>query len=260
MPTTDIETISYSQIPGRLTAAQASDGDRILILDVSEPDINNAVKAIELGQLKDFAAPEVPASGVTSFNGREGAITLIETDIPSEIARDNELSAAVSALQAQINNAINALVATLGSLSTQDADSVTLTGGAINGVAIGVTTPSAGNFTSLKGYRPAIAVTGSKTFALADASTFQFCNSATAQTLTVPPNSVVAYPVGTEIEVYQYGTGTVTIAAGSGVTIQKPASRTLAIAGQYEAVCLKKIAPQEDATDEWVLIGALGAA
>ena len=43
--------------------------------------------------------------------------------------------------------------------------------------------------------------------------------NASAITLTIPPNSSVAYPVGTVLNVAQTGAGQVTFAAGSGVTI-----------------------------------------
>jgi len=40
-----------------------------------------------------------------------------------------------------------------------------------------------------------------------------------ANTVTVPPNSSVAFPVGTEIKVTQIGAGATTFVAGAGVTI-----------------------------------------
>lgn len=69
-------------------------------------------------------------------------------------------------------------------------------------------------------------------------------------TLTVPPNSSVAFPVGTVIEFYQYGAGQVTVAAGGGVTIRTP--ETLLLRKQYSSASLRKIA-----TDEWMLAGDL---
>jgi len=46
--------------------------------------------------------------------------------------------------------------------------------------------------------------------------------SASAVTITVPPNSSVAFAVGTVVEVVRMGTGSVTVAAGGGVTIPTP--------------------------------------
>src|SRR4051812_17448912 len=83
------------------------------------------------------------------------------------------------------------------------------------------------------------------TLALADGgTTIEFTNAA-AVTVTVPPNSAVAFPIGTVIELSQYGAGQVTVAPGAGVTIRSPASK-LKIAAQYAGAYLRK-----RATDEW---------
>lgn len=92
-----------------------------------------------------------------------------------------------------------------------------------------------------------------KTLALTDASTLQECTSASATTITVPPNSSVAFVLDTEIAILQYGAGQVSIAAGAGVTIRSN-SNMLKISSQYGSVALKKIG-----TDEWLLVGSLMA-
>lgn len=76
-------------------------------------------------------------------------------------------------------------------------------------------------------------------------------SNASANTLTVPPNSSVAFPIGSTVEVVQMGAGQTAIAAGAGVTIRS-ASGNLKITGQYAGAVLEK-----RATDEWVLIGSL---
>ena len=73
-------------------------------------------------------------------------------------------------------------------------------------------------------------------------------NNAAANTLTVPPNSSVAFPIDTIIEVYQMGAGQTTVAAGSGVTLRQAG----ALRTQYSTASLRK-----RATDEWVLAGDL---
>ena len=74
--------------------------------------------------------------------------------------------------------------------------------------------------------------------------------SASAVTVTVPPNSSVAFAVGTVVEVARMGTGSVTIAQGAGVTIRTPL--TLALRAQYSTATLRKIA-----ADEWIIAGDL---
>jgi hypothetical protein len=85
---------------------------------------------------------------------------------------------------------------------------------------------------------------------LADAGAAIEMNLAGANTLTVPPNSSVAFDIGTVVEVMQYGAGTTTLTPGSGVTIRT--ASTLTTRAQYSTVSLRKTA-----TDEWVAAGDL---
>ena len=88
----------------------------------------------------------------------------------------------------------------------------------------------------------------SYTLALTDAGKSVEMNVATANNLTVPPNSAVAFPVGTIVEVCQVGAGQTTVVAGAGVTVRTP--ETLVVTGQWSTVSLRKRAP-----DEWVRAG-----
>lgn len=73
-------------------------------------------------------------------------------------------------------------------------------------------------------------------------------NSVSSTNVTVPPNSSVAFPVGTLITVVQKNTGDVTIVAGSGVTITPPAGGNLLSPGQGQPMQL-----WQRATDDWYL-------
>ncbi len=88
------------------------------------------------------------------------------------------------------------------------------------------------------------------TLVLTDASWYIAMSYATANTLTVPPNSSVAFPVGVKVEVEMRGAGITTLVAGSGVTINT--RNTLALAGQYGVATLIKTA-----TDTWTAYGDL---
>jgi len=70
------------------------------------------------------------------------------------------------------------------------------------------------------------------TFDLNDAGCLCMFNNALAITVTVPPNSSVAFPIGTQIEVAQTGAGKVTFAQGAGVTIFSVAGNK-ALSAQY---------------------------
>lgn len=71
---------------------------------------------------------------------------------------------------------------------------------------------------------PSSAQTTSRTLVIGDAGTCIDVNAGSGVSLTVPPNASVPYPVGTIIEFYQVGAGSVTLAQGSGVVLQNASS------------------------------------
>jgi hypothetical protein len=93
--------------------------------------------------------------------------------------------------------------------------------------------------------------TASYTLVLGDKDKVIEMNVASANTLTIPTNASVAFPIGTEISIMQYGSGQTTIAQPGGVTIRSKAGY-LKIADQYTGVTLVKVA-----TNEWYLVGNL---
>lgn len=95
--------------------------------------------------------------------------------------------------------------------------------------------------------------TGNYTLVLGDAGLVIEMNVAGANTLTVPPNSSVAFPTGTVIEGGQYGAGQTTLTPGAGVTIRSSGGK-LKTAAQYATFSLRKIG-----TDEWWCTGELSS-
>ena len=90
------------------------------------------------------------------------------------------------------------------------------------------------------------------TSVLADNGKLVEMNNASANTLTVPLNSSVAYPVGAQIYILQTGAGQTTIAATVGVTIN--ATPGLKLRTTWSSATLIK-----RATNTWVLVGDLSA-
>lgn len=90
------------------------------------------------------------------------------------------------------------------------------------------------------------------TLALTDAGLDKFVTmtNAAASTLTVPPNSSVAFPVGAVVEGAQLGAGQVTLTPGVGVTIN--GTPGLKVSAQYGGFRLLKTA-----TDTWLATGNL---
>lgn len=78
-------------------------------------------------------------------------------------------------------------------------------------------------------------------------------SNASANTITIPPNSGVAFGIGTQINIAQLGAGATTIVAGSGVTLNSDGAK-LKLNAQYAvATCIKTD------TNTWFVVGNLKA-
>lgn len=86
---------------------------------------------------------------------------------------------------------------------------------------------------------------------LTDTGKFINITDSNLNTLTIPLNATVGFPIGTQIFVAEYGTGQVTIAGEPGVTLRS-ANGKLKLAAQYSGASLIKID-----TDEWYVFGDL---
>ena len=93
----------------------------------------------------------------------------------------------------------------------------------------------------------------SYTLALTDQSKIVETNVGSANNVTIPLDSSVNFPIGTEIQVLQLGAGQTTIVATSGVTTRSK-SNQLKIANQNTGVTLVK-----RAANDWYVIGNLTA-
>lgn len=96
------------------------------------------------------------------------------------------------------------------------------------------------------------AQTASYTLVAGDAQKIIEMNVSTANTLTIPLDSSVNFPVGTSIVVVQTGTGQTTIAGASGVTVNSFLG--LKIIGRWAGCTLVK-----RAANTWVAVGGLVA-
>jgi hypothetical protein len=102
------------------------------------------------------------ANEVISFNTRTGAITLTSSDVTTALGftpynstnPSNYITAAGAPVQTVAGRTgtvvlANTDISGLGTMSTQNATAIAVTGGTINGTSVGATTPSTGNFTTL---------------------------------------------------------------------------------------------------------------
>jgi hypothetical protein len=127
-------------------------------------------------------------------------------------------------------------------LSEAYADGQVLTAANVNSITEGVNDIAFGVFNAQTGT--------TYTLVLTDVAKVVSLTNASAITLTIPTNASVAFPLGTQILLYQGGAGQVTV-GGAGVTIRSQGTK-LKLFGQYAVGGLLKVG-----TDEWVLFGNL---
>lgn len=96
------------------------------------------------------------------------------------------------------------------------------------------------------------AQTGSYTLVLSDANKLVEMGVGSANNLTIPPNSSVPFPIGSQIHVLQTGAGQTTIVAGAGVTVNGTPGLKLRAQWSYATLI-------ERAENTWVVIGDLAA-
>ncbi len=113
-----------------------------------------------------------------------------------------------------------------------------------------------GNATAAIDFAPSTLVTNAQaasyTLVLTDKDKLVEISNASANNLTVPLNSSVAYPIGSQINILQTGVGQTTVVATGGVTIN--ATPGLKLRAQWSSATLIK-----RAENTWVLIGDLVA-
>jgi hypothetical protein len=92
----------------------------------------------------------------------------------------------------------------------------------------------------------------SYTCVLADAGKVVTMDNTSSATITIPPNSSVAFPIGTIISIARINTGSVALTAGAGVTLTGNTSTGAMFAGE-ELICRKR------STDTWLVISGAPA-
>lgn len=95
----------------------------------------------------------------------------------------------------------------LGSVATQAASAIALTGGTIDGVTQGLTTPALARY-----LRSSVTLTSSTVLDTTHVDKVIYLNSASAITITVPQQSTSALSAGTVFTLHNINTGTVTVA------------------------------------------------
>ena len=208
-------------------------------------------------------APSLPANSISlatvavaasALSINSGNITdtrvLVTTNIPesgdiSSVTAGNGLSGGGSsgAVSLAIDTTITADLSTAQTFTNK-----TLTSPTINGATIATST-----LTSPKVNLGINTQTGTTyTTVLDDNGKLVTLSNASAITLTIPPNSSVAYPVGAQLNLAQLGAGQVTFAQGSGVTIVSTGATASApkLRAQYSTATAV-----QTSTDNWLVMG-----
>ena len=154
-----------------------------------------------------------------SGGGTSGSVTL---------AINTAVTADLTTAQTMTNKTLTAPTVTNGTFTTP-----TLTSPLIN---VGINAQTGTTYTTV----------------LADNGKLVTQTNASAITTTIPPNSSVAYPVGAQINITQFGAGQVTFAQGAGVTIVSTGATASApkLRAQYSTATAI-----QTATDTWLVVG-----
>ena len=137
-------------------------------------------------------------------------------------------------------------VSSVNSVSPASNGNVTLTPSDIGAASV-----TDGKVTASEASSAILSKSDSFTLALSDAGKMIIATASSDIVVTIPTNASVAFPVGTEIEVARLGTGSLSFAGASGVTIRSM-SDMVEISDQYGVAGLKKVD-----TNTWLLVGAL---
>lgn len=246
---TDAEWVAQAASGGSMTAAEVKTAYE------SNPD-TNAFTDAEKSKLSGVAAGATANANTDSL--AEGSTNIYFTE-------PRVRSTALTGLSLLVGGAITAadsVLSALGRLQKQISDAITAIGGKqdalVSGTSLktvnGASLLGAGDLSISAGASLAQVVeyTGTaKTLALTDINTVVDCTSSSAVTITIPPQSSVTWTADAEIHVRMSGTGAVSIAVGSGVTIP-PLAAPIALSGQGAMVTLKR-----RSSDVWAVVGSV---
>ncbi len=224
--------------------------------------------SVTTGKITDSAVTtdKINDSAVTTAKVNDLAITTAKIDdgavTSAKIADGAIVDADINATAAIAQSKISGLTTDLGLKAPKADPTFTGTATANNLTATGTVTVSSSGIVFTDGTQtkegvpsrtPIVSKTVSYTLsALTERDSLIEVNSSSATTVTIPTDASVAFPVGTSLDILQVGTGQVTIAGASGVTVN--ATPGLKLRTQWSGATLFK-----RASNTWVVYGDLSA-
>ena len=188
--------------------------------------------------------------GALDTTGSQQRTDIASTDDMDASGKEHDVmhvnhAGAIVALETKLgltdsNAAANAILVGAGASNTSWTTSPTVTGTLTAGVAVGQAVDLDRK-------------TADYTLVLTDAGKVIEINSGSSENVTIPPNSSVAFPLGTQIVIVRLGAGAVVIVEGSGVTTRSDGDKAK-INAQYASCVLIK-----HETNEWYILGNLGS-
>ena len=179
-----------------------------------------------------------------AFTGTPTAPTAAAGTNTTQVATTAFVGTAVSALVASAPAALDTLNELAAALGSDANFSTTMTNAlALKASKVELAAATLASFNNK---------TTSYTLVLGDEGNVVEMESASANSVTIPPNSSVAFTIGSSIDVFQKGTGQTTIVAGAGVTILNTPG--LKFRDRYSMATLVK----RD-TNTWIVSGDLTA-
>jgi hypothetical protein len=203
-------------------------------------DIQNALRYYHYGQITD------PGSGTLNANSIAGYIHALTTGKAALAGSTFTGDVAVTATTASTSSTTGSLK-TAGGLGVAGNANI---GGNLN--VVGSVTIS-GNVVN---HLVTNAQSASYTLVLADDGKMIEMNLSSANNVTIPLNSSVAFPIGTQITIVQTGTGQTNVNVTTGVTLNcspQSTANTAKLRAQWSSIQLIK-----RGTDTWLAIGDLG--
>tara|TARA_R100001460_G_scaffold29909_5_gene59254 strand:- start:6135 stop:7772 length:1638 start_codon:yes stop_codon:yes gene_type:complete len=239
---------------GRLTAASTGSGGGGVTVQEEGSSLSTTATTL------NFVGSNITASGtgatktITVSGGGSGTPITINTYEYTATANQTTFSGS-DANSATLSYTVGNIFVYLNGVLLVDTDDYTATNGTSVVLASGAAVNDKVQIASFFGsaVKSINTQTGTTyTPVLTDDAKLITLNNGSAITLTIPPNSSVTYPVGTQLEFIQIGAGQVTVAGGSGVTVNS--TPTLKLRTQHsQASCIKI------ASDTWQLFGDLAA-
>ena len=201
----------------------------------------------------EIVTAKIADSAVTSAKIADG--TIVNADVNASAAIAHTKLANATAGQVLLGTTTTGVVT-----ATTVSGDVTITGAGVTAIGSGVIVDADVSATAAisRGKIADMSIdtkTGNYTLVLTDANKLIEMNiTSTANTVSVPTNASVAFPIGTQINITQYGTGKTQIVAVTSGTTSVRSTPGSYLRDRYSSATLIK-----RATDEWYLIGDLSA-